>query len=71
MHCALLGVARLLLTLWTTSSKCHGTKYDLHLAIVQLDGRITKIQVLSEIRRFPRGIHEMKHWKGSYFIMGY
>ena len=65
MHCALLGVSKLLLSLWMDAARCSGTSHDLRADISLLDERISKIEVPSEIRRKPRGISDMKHWKGT------
>lgn len=67
MHGTLLGIAKTLLKLWTVTSKCHGTDHDLHSLIDVLDDRIKYITVPSEIRRSPRGIKDVKHWKGTYY----
>ena len=64
MHCALLGVSKLLLSLWTDSARCSNTIHDIRHAIQQLDNRINRIKVTSSIRRKPRGISDLKHWKG-------
>lgn len=65
MHCACLGVTKLLLNLWTDTARCRGTGHDLHADITLLDERIHQIAVPSEIRHKPRGISDMKHWKGT------
>lgn len=64
MHCALLGVSKLLLTLWTDTARCSNTDHDIRYAVQQLDDRIKNIKVASSIRRKPRGISNLKHWKG-------
>ena len=64
MHCALLGVSKLLLSLWTDSARCSNTIHDIRHAIQQLDNRMNRIKVTSSIRRKPRGISDLKHWKG-------
>ena len=65
MHCALLGVSKLLLNLWLDSSKCRGTDHDLRNAECIIDDRIKNIQIPSEINHVLRGVREMKHWKGT------
>lgn len=64
MHCALLGVSKLLLQLWTSPTHCINTNHDLRADIPLLDERISKIAVPCEVRRKPRGISDVKHWKG-------
>lgn len=65
MHCALLGVSKLLLSLWTDTSRCRGRVHDLHTHIHLLDERIHQVEVPSDICRKPRGVSEQKHWKGT------
>ena len=64
MHCALLGVSKMLLHLWTDTSRCRGTLHNLHADVALLDRRIKDIEVPSEIHRKPRGISDLKQWKG-------
>ena len=64
MHCTLIGVSKLLLNLWTNSSRCSGTNHNLHSDIPLLDSRLRCVQVPAMIRRKPRGISDVKHWKG-------
>ena len=68
MHGALLGVTKLLINLWTAPSKCRGTDHDLHSVVDLLDERIQQMKIPSEIRRSPRGIKDVKHWKGTYIM---
>ena len=68
MHCALLGVAKHLLTLWTEASRCRGTYHDLRQDVSLLDERINRIEVPSEIRHKPHSISDMKHWKGMFGV---
>lgn len=65
MHCVCLGVSKALLSLWTTTSKCRNTQYDIRSSISIIDMHIKTIKIPSEIRRTPRGIKELKHWKGN------
>lgn len=65
MHCTLLGVAKLLLNLWTEPSKSHGTEYNLQSAIPIIDDRMKCVKVPVLIRRKPREISNLKHWKGT------
>ncbi len=70
MHCSLLGVSKLLLNLWMNPTRCNGTSHNLHGDIVWIDHcLINNVQVPSLIRRKPRGISVMKHWKGVYPII--
>ena len=45
MHCALLGVSKLLLNLWTDTSRCKNTPHDIHTDIPLLNEEIKKFQV--------------------------
>lgn len=64
MHCALLGVTKLLLGLWTDTSRCLRTHHDLHCHILSMDACIETFWTPSEITRKPRGLSQLKHWKG-------
>jgi len=55
MHSALLGVSKLLLNMWIK---------DQHIDVGVVEERIKLIDVPTEISRKPRGIRELKHWKG-------
>lgn len=66
LHCALLGVSKLLLNLWTYSSRSRGTPHDLHSDVLLLNDRLSRVKVPSLIRRKPRGLNDLKHWKGVY-----
>lgn len=70
MHCALLGVSKLLLSLWTDCARCRDTHHDLRSAIPRLDKVLGGIKVPSVIRRKPRGLSDIKHWKGHMPIKG-
>lgn len=67
MHSTLLGVSKLLLKLWTTTSICRSTLHDIHGSADMriINNRIDKILIPSEIRRKPRGMADVKHWKGE------
>ena len=65
MHCALLGMSKLLLKLWITPSICRDKPYDIRGSVDTINSRIKNILIPSEIRRKPRGIGDVKHWKGS------
>lgn len=58
MHLALLGVSKLVLGLWTNERVIRA-----NLNVVEK--RIKQIEVPTEISREPRGISELKHWKGT------
>ena len=65
MHCALLGVSKLLLGLWTDTARSKGKEYNIHKHIPAIDHLISShIETPSEITRKPRGISNLKHWKG-------
>ena len=66
MHAALLGVSKLVLTMWMSDARSHGRFSDLHDNISRVEERIRQIEVPSEIRRRPRRISEVKHWKGAH-----
>ena len=66
MHGVLLGVVKLLFSLWTEPSRCSGLPCDIRHNLLQIDSRIDQIQVPSEISHLPRGIQDhLKNWKGS------
>ncbi len=62
MHCALLGVSKLL---WTDVARCGGSLHDVRHAIPTLDKRIKNIVH----RPKPRGISDLKHWKGDFVLL--
>ena len=53
MHCAMLGVAKLLLKLWLDPSKCRGTLHDLRTDEHKLNCRLKKTKVFSFMTRKP------------------
>ena len=59
MHLALLGVSKLVLGLWMSKSRA------LHTNLHAIENRMRQIQVPTEISREPRGLSELKHWKGT------
>ena len=66
MHGVLLGVVKLLLSLWTEVSRCSGLPCDIRQYLLQIDSCIDQIEVPSEISRLPRGIQDhLKNWKGT------
>jgi hypothetical protein len=68
MHCALLGVSKLLVSLWIETSRCVGTDHNIRAFISSLDQQLLhNIKIPSCIRRKPRGLSELKHWKASEF----
>lgn len=65
MHGVLLGVQKLLLTLWfsPTFSK---ERFSIFLKVEYVDERLSQILPSSEIKRLPRSISEhLKYWKAS------
>lgn len=67
MHCVLFGVSKLLLSLWIDTSRSVGTSHNLHNDINLLNARLSRIHVPSVIRRKPRGLNDLKHWKGKHY----
>lgn len=66
MHCVLLGVVRLLLKLWFTTS-FHKDPWYLGKMVKQIDDVYCKIRPPDEISRTPRSIENtLKYWKGMY-----
>lgn len=68
MHCALLGVSKLLLSLWTDTSRSRGTNHNLCPLIDVINERIASVSVPNEIGRRPRSVSEVKHWKGNLIV---
>lgn len=64
MHLALLGVSKSMLSMWMSEAWVHGNFHDLHVNMSVVEERIGQIEVPSEVHRKPRGISEIKHWKG-------
>lgn len=66
MHGVLLGVTRMLLRLWFTSSH-HSELWYIGHAIKLVDSRLCSILPPSEIQRTPRSIDKhVKFWKGKF-----
>lgn len=64
MHCILLGVTRMLLRLWFTSTH-HAELWYIGRDIQTVDSRLCKILPPNEIQRTPRSLEKtMKFWKG-------
>ena len=57
MHLALLGVSKSVLNLWMNEPEIQSN-------LAEIERRIDSIEVPSEIHRQPRGLSELKHWKG-------
>ena len=57
MHLALLGVSKLTLSLWVKET-------EIQSSIIEIEKRIKNIEVPSELRE-PRGLSDLKHWKGK------
>ena len=49
MHSALLGVSRLLLSLWTDGTRCRGTAHDLRSKLDLIETGINRIEVPLEV----------------------
>lgn len=65
MHGVLLGVQKLLLTLWF-STKFSGRHFSISPKVNIIDCRLSQILPTSEIKRLPRSIAEhLKYWKAS------
>jgi len=64
MHSALLGVAKTILNFWMKEARSRGLFSNLHANMDVVEKRISQIEVPSEIRRKPRALSELKHWKG-------
>ena len=65
MHGVLLGVQKLLLTLWF-SSKFSNRHFSISSKVDSIDFRLSQILPTSEIKRLPRSIAEhLKYWKAS------
>lgn len=69
MHCVLLGVTRLLLRLWFTSSH-HKEPWYIGRHVVEVDKRLCAIRPPDEILRTPRSVEKtVKYWKGQCVCM--
>ena len=65
MHGVLLGVQKLLLTLWF-SSKFSNRHFSISSKVDSIDFRLSQILPTSEIKCLPRSIAEhLKYWKAS------
>ena len=69
MHCACLGVSKLMIGLWTNTTRCRQTEHDLHKSIGAIDINVTNIKTPTEITRKPRGLGDVHHWKGCACVM--
>ena len=68
LHCALLGVARQLVSLWFDTSNHHHPWYIGQPCILErYDVRVKNVMVPKEIRRLPRSIQTREHWKANEF----
>ena len=59
MHCALLGVSKLLLNLWTDTSRCKNTSHDLHRNVPLLNQKIKKFQVNNYNKLYMLAVYPM------------
>ena len=65
MHGVLLGVQKLLLTLWF-SSKFSNRHFSISSKVDSIDFRLNQILPTSEIKRLPRSVADhLKYWKAS------
>lgn len=67
LHCALLGVTRLLMNLWLNSENHAKPFYILKKRQTTLSNRIVSIKPISEITRKPRAVSERKDYKANEF----
>lgn len=68
MHCVLLGITRLLLRLWFTSSY-HSQLWYLGSNVKNIDQLLCTIRPPDEMKRTPRSIeNSLKYWKGILLI---
>ena len=65
MHAVLLGVVKLLFTLWFETSRCRVLPCDIRSKEHLINNRIEKICPPSEITHGPRDLTHQKNWKGS------
>lgn len=64
MHCALLGVTKMMMTLWF--DKSHKDKiFSIATKISEVDNRLLKIKPPNFIARLPRSLSEVSHYKAS------
>ncbi len=72
MHCVLLGVTRLLLRLWFSSTQ-HKEPYYIGKHVSKVDERLCSIRPPDEFPRTPRSIEKtLKYWKGrQYSVLHY
>lgn len=66
MHCVLLGVQKMLLTLWTDTTN-KSEKFYIGGFIPVLDDRMKALTTPNLINRSPRCIADLKHWKATEF----
>jgi hypothetical protein len=65
MHCILLGITKLLLTLWFSASH-RDSKFSMYNMVHKVDERLQYIRPPSYISRLPRSIScHLKFWKAS------
>ncbi|XP_053398926.1 uncharacterized protein LOC123537936 [Mercenaria mercenaria] len=64
MHCVLLGVQKMLLTLWTDSAK-KTEKFYIGDFTAVLDARMKELTPPNLINRSPRCLADLKHWKAT------
>ncbi|XP_046332208.1 uncharacterized protein LOC124115320 [Haliotis rufescens] len=65
MHCVLLGVTKLLLTLWFSSAHA-ASRFSLLPYVNSVDNLLCSVKPPSNISRLPRSINEhLKYWKAA------
>ena len=64
MHGVLLGVVKLLLSLWINPSCRRKLPCDIRSKVPMISERLQQLQVPCEITHGPRGFEHLKHWKG-------
>jgi Transposase family tnp2 len=64
MHCALLGVGKMLLEMWLDPSN-HHEKYYIGLRKTEIDSRLLKIRPPTSLSRMPRSINDITVWKAN------
>ena len=64
MHGVLLGVVKLLLSLWIDPSHCRNLPCDIRTKLPVISECLQQLQVSCEITHGPRGFEHLKNWKG-------
>lgn len=64
MHCVLLGVTKLLISLWFLKSSS-GKEFNVSEMLPVVDERLENIKPPLNIKRKPRSLNDLKYWKAS------